>query len=43
MLRNPTLHGVCFREFGNVLYFNLWHDIKAVVDEWRAEQAAGED
>lgn len=42
MLRNPTIHGVCFHEFGNVLYFNLWHDIRSVAEQWRAEQAAAD-
>ena len=37
MLRNPTIHGTCFHEFGNVLYFNMWHDIAAAVAESPAE------
>jgi len=37
MLRNPTLDGTCFHEFGNVLYFHMWDDIRRVVAEWRRE------
>lgn len=33
MLRNPTSDGVCFHEFGNVLYFNLWDEIGKAMAE----------
>ncbi len=42
MLRNPTLHGTCFHEFANVVYFDMWHDIAEQVAKWRAEQATAQ-
>ncbi len=32
-LRNPTIDGVCFHEFANVVYLNMWDDIAGVVGE----------
>jgi len=37
MLRNPTLDGVCFHEFGNVSCFDLWEEIGKAVAAWKAE------
>lgn len=37
MLRNPTIDGVCFHEFGCVSYLNMWREIPEAIAEWKAE------